>query len=94
VFDELTSGLDPRAKASLLELLVDLKSQGMTVFFSSHHLREIEKICDSVTILHNGVLQCAGPLDSVLEDKESGTRLTLEELFNKVTMPEKEEVKS
>ena len=94
VFDELTSGLDPRAQASLLELLVDLKSQGMTVFFSSHHLREIEKICDSVTILHNGVLQCAGPLDSVLEDEESGTRLTLEELFNKVTMPEKEEVKA
>lgn len=94
VLDELTSGLDPRAQASLLELLLELKSQGITVFFSSHHLREIEKICDSIAIIHNGLMQRAGPLESVLQDTETGTRLSLEELFNLVTSPEKEKVKS
>ena len=44
VLDELTSGLDPKAQASLLELFQELRSQGLTIFFSSHHLREIEKV--------------------------------------------------
>ena len=73
VLDELTSGLDPKAQASLLELLQQLRSQGLTIFFSSHHLREIEKICDSVAIIHKGVLRAAGKLETVLggEDKVS-----------------------
>lgn len=66
VLDELTSGLDPQAQASLLELLKSLKEQGLTIFFSSHHLREIEKICDSVAIIHKGILRCKGSLHEVL----------------------------
>lgn len=66
VLDELTSGLDPQAQASLLDLLKTLKEQGLTIFFSSHHLREIEKICDSVAIIHKGVLRCKGTLREVL----------------------------
>lgn len=70
ILDELTSGLDPGAQASLLSLLQDLREQGMTIFFSSHHLREIERICDSVAVLHEGVLQRSGTLDEVLGDKK------------------------
>jgi ABC-2 type transport system ATP-binding protein len=66
ILDELTSGLDPQAQASLLELLGDLRAQGLTIFFSSHHLAEIEKICDSVAILHKGELKAFGSLDQVL----------------------------
>lgn len=69
ILDELTSGLDPGAQSDLLNLLQDLRDQGMTIFFSSHHLREIERICDSVAILHEGVLQRAGTLDDVLGDE-------------------------
>ena len=68
VLDELTSGLDPRAQAELLTLLTELKAQGLTIFFSSHHLREIEKICDSVAIIHEGTLRTSGTLDEVLGD--------------------------
>ena len=66
VLDELTSGLDPKAQAELLTLLTELKAQGLTIFFSSHHLREIEKICDSVAIIHQGTLRTSGTLDEVL----------------------------
>lgn len=70
VLDELTSGLDPQAQANLLSLLETLKAEGLTIFFSSHHLSEIEKICDSVAIVHLGVLRCHGPLHSVLGEGE------------------------
>lgn len=70
VLDELTSGLDPQAQASLLTLLTELREQGLTIFFSSHHLREIEKVCDSVAVIHKGHLQCSGSLDSVLGKDE------------------------
>lgn len=94
VFDELTSGLDPRAQASLLNLLTDLKKQGLTIFFSSHHLREIEKICDSMTIIHEGQLRCAGPMTSILTQNASGETHTLESLFNELTKPKDQEEKS
>ena len=68
VLDELTSGLDPQAQANLLSLLSGLKSQGLTIFFSSHHLAEIEKVCDSVAILHRGTLRARGSLDELLGD--------------------------
>lgn len=74
VLDELTSGLDPHAQANLLQLLLELKDHGLTIFFSSHHLVEIEKICDSVAILHHGTLRASGPLDELLGD---GRRCTI-----------------
>lgn len=76
VLDELTSGLDPHAQASLLALLQDLKAQGLTIFFSSHHLGEIERICDSAAIIHKGRLRVCGTIDELLGDKQ-GVRLTL-----------------
>lgn len=73
VLDELTSGLDPQAQANLLTLLQTLKGQGLTIFFSSHHLAEIEKVCDSVAILHRGTLRAHGTLDQLLGDGERFT---------------------
>lgn len=74
VLDELTSGLDPEAQANLLALLSRLRDEGLTIFFSSHHLAEIEKICDSVAILHRGTLRACGPLEELLG---AGQRRTL-----------------
>lgn len=70
ILDELTSGLDPQAQASLLDLLRELRQQGLTIFFSSHHLAEIEKICDSVAILHKGELRAFGSLNQVLGEEQ------------------------
>lgn len=73
VLDELTSGLDPQAQANLLNLLSGLKEQGLTIFFSSHHLAEIEKVCDSVAVLHRGSLRACGTLDELLGDGKRST---------------------
>ena len=55
VLDEPTSGLDAIAKKQLLDLLLGaVAEEGMTVVISSHHLSELEKICDEITILHKG----------------------------------------
>lgn len=68
VLDELTSGLDPHAQASLLGLLETLKAEGLTIFFSSHHLAEIEKIADSAAIIHKGRLRSCGTIEELLGD--------------------------
>ncbi len=66
VLDELTSGLDPTAQQHLLSLLEELKGEGYTIFFSSHHLEEIEKVCDSAAIIHQGALRASGTLEELL----------------------------
>ncbi len=66
ILDEPTSGLDPLARLDLRRILVDLRKEGKTVFFSSHELSEVELLCDSIAILKAGRLVKAGSLDEVL----------------------------
>jgi ABC-2 type transport system ATP-binding protein len=54
VLDEPLSGLDPVGRSELRDLIVKLKTEGRTVFFSSHILQDVEMICDRVAILANG----------------------------------------
>ncbi|NHZ94825.1 ABC transporter ATP-binding protein [Massilia sp. CCM 8734] len=60
VLDEPMSGLDPKARARLKERLQHARSQGATVFFSSHALADIEELCDRMAILHGGRLRFIG----------------------------------
>ncbi len=54
VFDELSSGLDPVGRYDLRQVLLRLKQQGRTIFFSSHELSEVESLCDRVLMIHQG----------------------------------------
>ncbi len=54
ILDEPTSGLDPIGIKEIRDILLDVKSNGTTVFLNSHLLSEIEKTCDSVAILNKG----------------------------------------
>lgn len=66
ILDEPTSGLDAIAKNDLLDCLVSaVENHGMTVLISSHHLSELEKICDSVTVIKNGRVHVDDDLDEV-----------------------------
>src|SRR5262245_44320820 len=60
VLDEPMTGLDPLARARAKELLLKMKSEGRTLFFSSHSLADVEEVCDQITVLHNGTLAYSG----------------------------------
>ena len=52
--DELTTGLDARARRDVWNILSDLKKQGVTIFLTSHFMDEVEKLCDRICILKKG----------------------------------------
>ena len=54
ILDEPTSGLDPLMQNKFFEVLKEENQKGMTIFFSSHNLSEVQKICDRVAIIKNG----------------------------------------
>lgn len=66
VLDEPTSGLDAIAKKQLLDLLLEaVEERQMTVVISSHHLGELEKICDEVTFIHEGKVSYQCTVDAL-----------------------------
>ncbi|NJR39290.1 MAG: ABC transporter ATP-binding protein [Leptolyngbyaceae cyanobacterium CSU_1_4] len=64
--DEPMSGLDPLGRYQIREIILSLKAQGKTIFFNSHVLSDVEKICDRVAILARGELLCIGSLQELL----------------------------
>ena len=60
VLDEPMSGLDPKARARVKEILRRLKNEGRTLLFTTHSLADIEEICDYMAVLHQGRLAYAG----------------------------------
>lgn len=60
ILDEPMSGLDPRARIKLKEVMLQAKSEGKTLFFSSHILSDIDEICDRICIIHNSKLVYLG----------------------------------
>jgi ABC-2 type transport system ATP-binding protein len=66
LLDEPMSGLDPQGRLQVREIIAALKSQGKTIFFNSHILGDVEKICDRVAILAQGQLLCVGALNELL----------------------------
>ncbi|MBC7967071.1 MAG: ABC transporter ATP-binding protein [Fuerstia sp.] len=70
LLDEPASGLDPRARIELMEILRELRRMGKTVFISSHILSELAELCDSVTIIDRGQIKFSGPMDVLLESPD------------------------
>ncbi|MBB3121232.1 ABC transporter ATP-binding protein [Pseudoduganella violacea] len=60
VLDEPMSGLDPKARALLKQLLQHLRNDGASLLFTSHALADVEEICDRMAILHGGRIRFAG----------------------------------
>lgn len=66
ILDEPLSGLDPIGRKEVIDLIAELKAQGKTVFFSSHILADIERLCDRVVIIDRGVVRAEGTLGELL----------------------------
>ena len=68
VLDEPFVGLDPKASFDLKEIMKSLCSQGTMIFFSSHVLEVVEKLCNKIAIIKDGKIIASGDLESVRGD--------------------------
>nr|WP_236588252.1 ABC transporter ATP-binding protein [Tumebacillus amylolyticus] len=65
ILDEPASGLDPRARIEMKEILKELKSMGKTIIISSHILPELAEMCDTIGIIEQGQLIALAPVDQI-----------------------------
>jgi ABC-2 type transport system ATP-binding protein len=77
LLDEPASGLDPRARVELRELLRTLREMGKTVLLSSHILSELAEVCTEIGIIDNGKMVVSGPVEMVRRQLEGGARLRI-----------------
>lgn len=81
LLDEPTTGLDPIGRNEVLSIMKSLSKKGKTVLFSTHILSDVEKICDNVGIINEGLLILEGRPEDI--KRENGAK-DLDELFLKV----------
>jgi len=77
ILDEPMTGLDPLGRKEVRDLMVALKREGKTVFFSTHILPDVEMICDRVALVVAGRTVSEGPLASLLSAQVIGTEVHL-----------------
>ena len=73
LLDEPASGLDPRARIELMEILEELRRLGKTIFISSHILSELATLCDHVTIMDRGMVKYTGSMRGLVTQSEGST---------------------
>jgi sodium transport system ATP-binding protein len=78
IFDEPTSGLDVLVARNVLQTVAALKQQGKCIIFSTHIMREVEKLCDRIAVIHKGKIVDEGTIPE-LTDRHS--QRDVEELF-------------
>ena len=75
ILDEPTEGLDPLMQRAFYAILDDLKATGRTIFFSSHVLSEVERVCDRVAIVRRGRLVALQDVASLLEHRKRNVEI-------------------
>jgi ABC-2 type transport system ATP-binding protein len=78
LLDEPASGLDPRARVEMRELIRELRRMGKTILVSSHILPELEELCTWIGFIDEGRMVAAGPMSEVRNQVISGRRLRIE----------------
>ena len=75
--DEPTTGLDPRARREVWDVLLGLKKNGKTIFLTTHYMEEAELLADTVAIISKGKIIAMGSLDELIERNANYLILTL-----------------
>ena len=75
--DEPTTGLDPRARREVWEVMVDLKKKGKTVFLTTHYMEEAELLADTVAIVSKGQIVAMGSPEQIIQGTTKCLVLTL-----------------
>ena len=77
LLDEPASGLDPRARIEIRELLKELHRMGKTIIISSHILHELAELCTTVGIIEKGELRLKEPIAEIIRRVKTGTKLLI-----------------
>jgi ABC-2 type transport system ATP-binding protein len=82
--DEPLNGIDPVSGRVVTDLLRRLASKGVTLFFTSHVLDVVERLCDEVAVIDRGRIVAQGTLEEIRAQRELGQDATLEDAFLKL----------
>jgi len=77
ILDEPMTGLDPLGRKEVRDLILELRREGKTIFFSTHILPDVEMTCDRVAIVIGGALRSVGPLGELLSARLLSTEIVL-----------------
>jgi ABC-2 type transport system ATP-binding protein len=83
LLDEPASGLDPRARVEMREILKELQRMGKTIVISSHILPELTELCTMIGIIDHGRMRAVGSVRDVIERLASGRRLRISVIAEK-----------
>lgn len=86
LLDEPTTGLDPRSKREVQDLILDIRARGTTVFLTTHDMEEADRLCDRLAILDEGRIVAEGaPAELKAAVSRDGKSVTMEEVFLALT---------
>ncbi|HVO76372.1 MAG TPA: ABC transporter ATP-binding protein [Candidatus Bathyarchaeia archaeon] len=86
LLDEPTLGIDPQARLSILDIIRNGVSEGMTAIYTTHYLEEAEKLCDRIAIIDHGRILALGTLAELVKLAGEGNVVTVKGSFPKETM--------
>ena len=81
ILDEPMSGLDPPGRKLVADLMLEMRSRGKTIFFSTHILHDVEVICDRIGIITAGQLRFCGTLADVISDSFASYEVVLRKVL-------------
>ena len=75
--DEPTTGLDPKARRDVWKVIEGLKSEGKTIFLTTHYMEEAENLSDRIAVIHKGKIIARGTTDELIKKYGEGIKLTI-----------------
>jgi ABC-2 type transport system ATP-binding protein len=82
MMDEPTVGIDPQARANILDVVRDIARSGTTILYTTHHLEEAEEFCDRIAIMDHGKILAEGTLDELIRSLDEGDLITVRGTFD------------
>ena len=84
--DEPSTGLDPKARREVWEVIAGLRNKGKTVFLTTHYMEEAEYLADHIAIIHKGNIIAEGSLDELINRYGEGSILRIKDCKSKGTI--------
>jgi ABC-2 type transport system ATP-binding protein len=77
IMDEPTVGIDPQSRSHILDTVLELNRQGMTIVYTSHYMEEVEYLCNRICIMDQGRIIASGTQEELVELVKGETRINL-----------------